>query len=183
MVTLNFLPWREIKRERDRQMVIVAMFLMLTFILGLFIFSHGYCVYQKEQQILRNQFLQQAVVRLEPSVRKHQLLFAKRKVLLAEAAKVNQLQQQKTVLLHLFDELTRIIPLDLYLTQLDQKVERVTMSGVVSSQTVLADFMHVIEKNHWIRHPTLVEVNTRDNVHEFKLHCELALMEVLRGAS
>jgi type IV pilus assembly protein PilN len=54
---------------------------------------------------------------------------------------------------HVLDEISKAIPERLWLTQLDQKGEEFTLSGMTTSLTGLSDFVGNLESSKWFKKP------------------------------
>jgi type IV pilus assembly protein PilN len=78
-------------------------------------------------------------------------------------ARKAQLQQRVTLIeqlrrgqggpVHVLDEISKAIPDRLWLTELDQKGEEFTLSGMTTSMTGLADFVANLETSSWFKKP------------------------------
>ncbi len=66
---------------------------------------------------------------------------------------IEQLRRGQGGPVHVLDEISKAIPERLWLTELDQKGEEFTLSGMTTSMTGLADFVANLETSAWFKKP------------------------------
>ena len=74
---------------------------------------------------------------------------------------IETLQRSRPEIVHMFDELVRVIPEGVYLTYLKQSGTRFELRGVAQSSTRVSSFMRNIDASEWLADPTLQIVETR----------------------
>ena len=66
---------------------------------------------------------------------------------------IEQLRRGQTGPVHMLDEISRAVPEQLWLTEMSQKGQELTLVGVTTSMTGLSDFMAGLEGSAWFRKP------------------------------
>jgi type IV pilus assembly protein PilN len=66
---------------------------------------------------------------------------------------IEQLRRGQGGPVHVLDEISKAVPERLWLTELDQKGEEFTLSGITTSMTGLADFVANLETSAWFKKP------------------------------
>ena len=74
---------------------------------------------------------------------------------------IETLQRSRPEIVHVFDELVRVLPEGVYLTYLKQSGNRFELRGVAQSSTRVSSFMRNIDASQWLADPTLQIVETR----------------------
>lgn len=165
MTRLNLLPWREMRRKtQDAQLISVAVgscVLMLA-ILGLAWWQLNSMI---EHQDSRNAFLKQEIKKVEEELKEIKELEKRRDDLIARMNVIEQLQQDRTRVVHVFDDLVRKLPEGVYLTTIKQAGTKFTISGVAQSNARVSAFMRNLDSSEWFVNPDLdvINVSARGN--------------------
>jgi type IV pilus assembly protein PilN len=173
MTRLNLLPWREMRRkEQDRKLISVAVgsgVLMLV-IVG---FTYWRLEAMIDNQALRNDFLVKETKRVEEELKEIKALEKTRDDLIARMNVIEQLQQDRTRIVHVFDDLVRKLPEGVYLTSLKQTGVNFTISGVAQSNARVSAFMRNLDSSDWFVNPDLDVINVsakgNDRLSQFTL--------------
>ncbi|MCL9684435.1 PilN domain-containing protein [Legionella maioricensis] len=174
MTQINLLPWREQKREQEKKVfttILIACAIFAAFIV--FIVNY-YASELVSYQVERNQILQKEINSLEDQIKEIKALKQIRQALISRMSIVQNLQSTRTLMVHLFDELIKILPPGIYVTKLERKNDMVTLWGYSESNTNISILMRNIESNAWIQNPSLTEIKKMDDEkqpanNEFKL--------------
>jgi type IV pilus assembly protein PilN len=171
---MNLLPWREQKREQEKRRFIG--FWTASSILGVFtiVIANHYFSRFLYDQILCNQYLEKEKQILNEHKKEIHALQQKKTKLLSKISLLQNLQSSRMLMVHLLDELSKIVPYGIYLIQLESKNDWVIIRGHSESNTALSMFMNNIEKNPWFQNPRLTEIkkirqDSRPASHEFTL--------------
>lgn len=178
MARINLLPWREERRrERTRQFLIMlgvaaALAVLATF--GAKLFMDNWLDYQER----RNAYLESEIAEMDKKIREIERLEETRSRLLARKEIIEELQRNRSQMVHLFDELARTIPDGVYLTSVRQSGSRLTLNGVAESSARVSAYMRNIEDSDWLAKPELQVIETvlRQNegrVRQFTLEANL----------
>ena len=74
---------------------------------------------------------------------------------------IETLQRSRPEIVHVFDEIVRVMPEGVYLTYLKQSGTRFELRGVAQSSTRVSSFMRNIDASQWLADPSLQIVETR----------------------
>lgn len=161
MPRINLLPWREAERKRKRQEFYLSLgaavaTAALVVLLGQWQMSAAI----KHQQA-RNDYLTSEIAALDKQIEEINGLDAQKRRLLARMEIIERLQRSRPEIVHIFDEIVRILPEGVYLNYLKQSGGRFEFRGVAQSSTRVSTFMRNIEASEWLSDPSLQIVETR----------------------
>lgn len=171
MTRINLLPWREIRRkEQDRQILSIAVGAWM--LMGLVIFyAHLHVSGLIEGQQKRNEFLDKEIKKVDEEIKEIRELQAARAALLARMRVIQQLQSDRTQVVHMFDDLVRKMPEGVYLFSLKQAGTQLTLAGNAQSNARVSALMRNLDASDWFTAPELDIINVRsrgiDRVSEF----------------
>ncbi|HEY0199446.1 MAG TPA: PilN domain-containing protein [Rhodanobacter sp.] len=155
MAHVNLLPWRaERRKQREREfyMQLAAAFVAALAVLLLWIFWMNQRI---DNQTERNAYLQTEIKSLDARIAKIKDLETVRSHLLARKQIIEQLQADRSQMVHLFDELVKTIPSNARLAGLKQNGQSMSLDGVASSNASVAEYMRNIESSPWMGHADL----------------------------
>ena len=161
MAHINLLPWREeLRQEQTRQFATVTVLSMA--LTGAIMFVvHVTFNNQIDHQIYRNKVLQDEITKLDASLKQIEKLEETKEQLLARMDVIQSLQQQRPQIVHLFDDFVRTVPEGIYLTNIKQEGEQLTIKGVAESNGRVSAYMRNIDSSTWMATPTLKVIQTR----------------------
>jgi type IV pilus assembly protein PilN len=166
MPRINLLPWREAERKRKRQEFFLSLGAAaatagLVTLLGYWQMT---AAIQNQQE--RNDLLTREIAALDKQIEEINGLDAQKRRLLARMEIIETLQRSRPEIVHVFDEVVRVLPEGVYLTYLKQTGARFEVRGVAQSSTRVSSFMRNIDASEWLADPTLqiVETRARGNV-------------------
>ena len=160
MPRINLLPWREDerkKRQREFGVAMVGSVVAGLVVLGATMFMYSGMTSTQEQ---RNQRLTAEIVELDKSIEEIDGLERQKERLLARMEIIDQLQQSRPEIVHLFDELVRQLPEGVYLTGMRQSGQVVELRGVAQSSTRVSALMRQIDSSEWLADPEVERVET-----------------------
>ena len=162
MAHINLLPWREEQRqEQTRQFATVTVLSMV--LTGAIIFVvHVMFNNQIDHQKYRNKMLQDEITTLDASLKQIDALEETKEQLLARMDVIQSLQQQRPQIVHLFDDFVRTVPEGIYLTNIKQEGEQLTIKGVAESNGRVSAYMRNIDSSEWMTTPKLKVIETRE---------------------
>jgi type IV pilus assembly protein PilN len=114
-------------------------------------------------QETRNQFLETQIRLLDRQIKEIKNLEKTKANLLARMHVIQQLQQSRPEVVHLFDELVKSIPEGVYLTKASQSGRAIVVEGQAQSNARVSAFMRNIEASDWISNPRLLLIEQKDN--------------------
>jgi len=167
MTRINLLPWRQQRRERQQRrfMGVLAGIVVLAAV-GV-LAAHLFVQELINQQNERNNFLRQEIVKLnkiEAEIKEMQKTETR---LLARLDTIKNLQKSRPDMVKALDSLVRLIPEDVYLTQINSRGTRLQLNGNARVNNVVSDFMREFEQSPLYSEPVLQVVENRniaDNV-------------------
>lgn len=177
MIRINLLPHRELKRRARQQQI--AVLAGVTFILGLIIVGivHIAIIEQIEHQNGRNSYMKGQIVILDKQIEEIKKIKVLTNTLLARKKVVEILQDDRVEVVHLLDQLVRLLPDGIYLRSIKQTDHDINLAGYAQSNSRVSVLMRNLESSPWLESPSLIEIkaatvnNTRLN--EFNLHVKL----------
>lgn len=155
MPRINLLPWREAERKRKRQeffLSIGAAFATAALVILLGRWQMSAAI---EHQNERNQIISDEITELDKQIQEILGLERQKERLLARMEIIETLQRSRPEIVHVFDELVRILPEGVYLTYLKQSGTRFEIRGVAQSSTRVSAFMRNIDASEWLADPAL----------------------------
>jgi type IV pilus assembly protein PilN len=145
MAHINLLPWREeaLKVQQREFFTILTVVALLTFAL---IFSVSlYYQSQVDGQRARNQFLKNEIQILDIKIAEIRTLRDKKTALQKRISVIEQLQRSRNVGTQVLDEMARVIPNGIYITELEKKGNEIFLRGKSESNNHLANMIRAIE--------------------------------------
>ncbi len=181
MARINLLPWREVERKRrQRELVVMAASgLAATLIVALGLHLHVERLISSQES--RNQFLQDEIKLLDKQILEIQTLEKTKANLLARMNVIQQLQESRPEVVHIFDELVITIPDGVYLTKITQTGRAVVVEGRAQSNARVSAFMRNIEESKWIGKPLLMLIEHKDKTGTGLSHFRLRFEQVKPG--
>lgn len=177
MPRINLLPWREeLRKERQQEFGIHA---GITSALALAVIGVAYLQTQGliQHQENRNQFLQNEIKAVEKRIEEIKALQETKQQLLNRTQVIEQLQQSRPDIVHLFDELVRTLPPGVYLLNVTQKGTALEIDGVADASGSVSLYMRNIDASAYLGDPKLVQIENksrgREKRNEFKLRARL----------
>ena len=159
MIRINLLPHREMRRERRKKDFVGT--IAITAIAGAVLaFAGGFVINQQiEAQSARNAYVKAAIAKLDIEIAEIKNLEQEIASLQARQKAVEDLQADRTVPVHLFDELVKLMPEGVFLEKLDQLELKVSMHGFAQSNERVAELLRNLgDDNEWIEKPQLDEI-------------------------
>ena len=159
MIRINLLPHRAEKRKAQHIQFIA--FSVISIIIGAVIvgFVHVTIMAQIDNQERRNAYLKKEIVVLDKQIDEIKKLREQTKSLLARKNVVENLQSTRADVVHLMDQMLRILPDGVYLKSLKQSGNKISIVGYAQSNARVSTLMRSIEDSPWLDTPTLIVIN------------------------
>jgi len=163
MPRINLLSWREeLRQKRKKDFFAALAFAALAG--GCVIYASKWVVQQQiDNQEARNEMLQQEIQQLDAQIEEIRGLENQKERLVARMRIIEELQQSRPLIVHLFDELVEALPEGTNYTRVEQTDQRVELNGLASSTTRVATLMRNIEDSDWLAAPELGSIETRND--------------------
>ena len=177
MMRINLLPHRAEKRHA-RQVQFIALSVISVVLGGLLVgFVQVAISAQISYQERRNTYLKQETAILDKQIEEIKKLREQTQALLARKNVVENLQSTRSDVVHLLDQMLRILPDGVYLKTLKQVGNKISLVGYAQSNARISTLMRAIEDSPWLDSPTLVEIHAVSaggtRVSEFSLNFNL----------
>ena len=161
MPRINLLPWREAERKRKRQEFLLSLGAAAATAGLVILLGHWQMSSAIQHQHDRNDFLTREIAALDKQIEEINGLDAQKRRLLARMEIIETLQRSRPEIVHIFDEVVRVLPEGVYLTYLKQSGTRFEIRGVAQSSTRVSAFMRNIDASEWLADPALKIVETK----------------------
>lgn len=164
MARINLLPWRaERRKAREREFYSMLGFAALGGVL-LSALIWFYYDAQISGQTERNAFLTAEIDKVKAQNEEIKELDKKKDRLLARKKVIEELQANRSQMVHLFDSLVRTIPDGVALTNIKQDGDILTLEGRSQSNARVSAYMRNLEGSGWMTNPDLsiIEAKSQD---------------------
>jgi type IV pilus assembly protein PilN len=161
MPRINLLPWRD-QQRRERQLAFFVALggsalaaAVVAFIAYLML---GAMIDAQNQRNLR---LQSEIKVLDKQIEEINDLEAQKQKFISRMQIIEKLQRSRPEVVHLFDELVKVMPDGTYLTSVKESGNKLKLEGVAQSSTRVSSLMRSIADSQWMRNPELEVVQTK----------------------
>lgn len=159
MIRINLLPHRAEKR-RARKIQFIALS-VISLVAGAILigFVHVAMSAKISYQERRNTYLKQEIAILDKQIEEIKKLREQTESLLARKSVVENLQSTRADVVHLMDQMLRILPDGVYIQSLKQSGKSINMTGYAQSNARVSTLMRAIEDSPWLNTPALIEIH------------------------
>jgi type IV pilus assembly protein PilN len=178
MARINLLPWRaERRKQRQKEfMTMLGLSALAAAVIAFLIV--GFYKGQIKGQNERNAYLQDQITQVDAKIKEIDELDKKKAKLLARKEVIEQLQANRSQMVHLFDSLVRTIPDGVTLTAVKQEGDILTLTGRSQSNARVSTYMRNLEGSGWMTSPDLSVIEAKGEnkglPYEFNLQVKLA---------
>ncbi len=155
MAKINLLPWRAERRaQRQKEfygMLGVAAAISVVLALFIWFYYNGQIAGQND----RNAFLQGEITKVDAQIKEIDALDKQKDRLLARKKVIEELQANRSQMVHLFDSLVRTIPDGVVLSSIKQDGNMLTLEGRSQSNARVSTYMRNLEGSGWMTKPDL----------------------------
>lgn len=175
MPRINLLPWRE-QQRKERRLGFYAALGTAAAVAAVAAFA-TYLLFGSlvEAQEARNSRLRVEIKVLDRQIEEINDLESQKQNFISRMQIIEMLQRSRPEVVHLFDELVKVMPDGTYLTSVVQNGTKLKLEGVAQSSTRVSTLMRNIAASQWLRNPELEVVETKKdnaNASRFVLDCE-----------
>lgn len=150
-VRINLLPWRSELREKRKKAFIthcvIAGLLGAASVFGVYM----YYSQQLSEQEQVNQMITAENAKLDEQLKSLEGLEKRRAQITERMKLIEGLQGQRPVIVRLVDEVVRMTPTEMYLTQFQRAENKFTFTGKAQDPNVVAEFLRNLEASPWFR--------------------------------
>jgi len=177
VIRINLLPHRAEKRQA-RQIQFIAFSVISVALAALLVGAVQVAISTEiSYQERRNTYLKQETVVLDKQIEEIKKLREQTQSLLARKNVVEGLQSTRSDVVHLLDQMLRILPDGVYLKTLKQTGNKIHLVGYAQSNARVSTLMRAIEDSPWLDSPSLIEIHATvvgaARINEFTLNFNL----------
>lgn len=158
MAKINLLPWREERRQELKQQFIAVIFGVAMIGAGSVYLMNMQVEAEIQHQQSRNQFVTDETRKLDTQIAEIAELKKKREHLIERMNVIQNLQGNRPLAVHVFDELARTVPDGIYYSSIEQKEDSLTAIGIAESNNRISNLMRNLENSPSFEAPTLSKV-------------------------
>jgi type IV pilus assembly protein PilN len=161
MPRINLLPWRD-QQRKERQLRFFAA-LVGAVVLSIAVAFLAYVMFGVtiDAQDRRNERLKVEIKVLDKQIEEINDLEAQKQKFISRMQIIEKLQRSRPEVVHLFDELVKIMPDGTYLTSIKETGNKLKFEGIAQSSTRVSSMMRNIADSQWMRNPELEVVQTK----------------------
>lgn len=155
MAKINLLPWRaQVRKQREREfyMMLGGAFVAAVLAVLLWIFWMNMRI---DDQNARNTYLTNQSKELDSKLEEIKKLEQTKAALTMRKQIIEQLQANRSQMVHLFDEMVKQIPDGARLNTLKQTGDTLTLEGFAQSNASVASYMRNLDGSPWLTHSDL----------------------------
>lgn len=155
MARINLLPWREERRKlrnRQAQTLFASVAVAAALAVVLVMVQYDRVI---EGQLQRNRLLEQEITAVDRQIKEIEGFEEERERLLSRKQIIEQLQANRSMMVHLFDELARTIPEGVRLTSIKQSGLQLALEGAAESNARVSEYMRRLEDSEWMENADL----------------------------
>ena len=155
MARINLLPWREeLRKEQQRQFLTILG--LSAVLMGLIVLAvHIQIAGMINNQDSRNDFLKKEITKVEKQIKEINNLAKEKQNLLARMEVIETLQRNRPEVVHLFDEIVKVMPEGTYLSSMKQSSKSLVLTGAAQSNARVSALMRNIDDSPWLSNPQL----------------------------
>jgi type IV pilus assembly protein PilN len=164
MPRINLLPWRDQQRRERKLAFFIALGIaagvaaIVAFVAYLLVGS------MIDAQERRNERLRAQIRVLDKQIEQINDLEAQKQRFISRMQIIELLQRSRPEVVHLFDELVKVMPDGTYLTSVKETGNMLKLEGIAQSSTRVSTLMRNIAASQWLRNPALEVVEAaKDN--------------------
>lgn len=159
---INLLDWRAERRELRKKQFKILMGLGLG---GGVLIAAGawfFVSHELDSQQARNDLLRAEIREMDQKIKEIQDLEKVRNNLLARMQVIEELQANRSAMVHFFDELLNTLPDGISLTLLKEQGTKLTINGLADSNGRISTYMKNLDASPWFKDPRLVVIKSNE---------------------
>jgi type IV pilus assembly protein PilN len=160
MIRINLLPHRELARASRRRQFNVLLGIAVAASVVTVVLGHTLIAARQSNQESRNAFLEKEIATLDGQIGEIKKIREQTQALLERKQVVETLQSNRTEVVHLFDQMIRLLPDGLYLKSFKQVGDVITLSGYTQSSARVSTLMRNLNDSPWFESTSLVEIKS-----------------------
>lgn len=162
MANINLLPWRDAqRRERNRETLIMCSIMWALACCVVFA-AKLYMDGRIEHQQNRNAYIQSEIDALAKVIKEIEDLKDKRDALLARMEVIQNLQKNRSQIVHVFDDLAKKLPKGVFYDTVTKTENNFGIQGKAQSNARVSALMRSLDASDWFDKATLRVVDVLD---------------------
>lgn len=158
MANINLRPWREeLRKEKQNEYVAILGFVVMAALAIWWLVSGAYQS-SIDAQEYRNRYIETQSKAMDVKIKEISELRKKRTQLLDRMKLIQDLQGNRPVIVRVFDEMTRVMPEELYFESVAVAGNRFSILGHASSNEQISQLMRNFDQSPWFKSPNLLAV-------------------------
>ncbi len=158
MIRINLLPHRELKRKALQQQIAILAgivgFLGAAVVWSIYTYIDGEIAYQNG----RNQYITDQTAALDKEIAEIREIKTRTQELLSRKQIVETLQHSRSEVVHLLDQLVRLLPDGVYLRSVKQVDRDISLVGYAQSNAWVSTLMRNLESSPYLQSAILIEI-------------------------
>lgn len=145
MAHINLLPWREEALKAQQKQYFTVLAAVGLTVLALVLIINFYFQARIDGQNTKNQYLKNEIAQLDIQIAEIRTLNDKKAALEKRINVVEQLQRSRNVGTQVLDEIAKIIPNGIYITEMEKQGNTLQLIGKSESNNHLANMIRAVE--------------------------------------
>jgi type IV pilus assembly protein PilN len=162
MANINLLPWREVQRRERNQVTLIICSAMWGVALLVVFAGKVFMDSRIDHQKARNTYIQSEINALSKVIKEIEDLKDKRDALLSRMEVIQNLQKNRSQIVHVFDDLVSKLPNGVYYDTITKSQNSLRINGKAQSNGRVSALMRSLDASDWFANATLNVVNVVD---------------------
>lgn len=159
MARINLLPWRQEVRERkNKEFMTLIVAVLLLSLLGAFA-AWSYFNRELEQQQQANESIKQANAELDKALEQISTLEQQRNDIIERMKVIQDLQGRRPVPVHVWDDIARLVPAQMYLTNMKREGDVITFTGQADNPNTVSTLIRNLDGSKWLQDSAVVSLS------------------------
>lgn len=158
MARINLLPWRQAERERKNRefMTLLVGVLLLSLLTAFAGWSYFNSTLASQKQA--NEKIKQENTKLDAALKEIESLEQQRNDMLAQMKVIQDLQGRRPIPVRVWDDIARMIPAQLYLTNIKREGDVITFMGRADNANVVSEFIRNLDGSQWLENSAVKSI-------------------------
>lgn len=175
MHEINLLPWRSIQRKKRNNEFKLMVLISVSMALALLLMVSCCLNLITKKQLSRHEILQNEIKKLTVKLEKMKEIKSSKKTLLLRIKQINSINNNRLLTLRFFDEISKIIPPNIWLTDINKEGNDIVMSGKMSSHNSIDTMINGFSKIKWITNSKIIEIKIGDNKNNYDFKLKISI--------
>lgn len=164
MARINLLPWRqEVRERRNKEFLTLIIAVLLLSLLAAFA-AWSYFNNTLDSQRQANEKIKQENANLDKALAEIESLEQQRDDIIARMKVIQDLQGRRPIPVRVWDDIARMIPPQMYLTNMKREADTITFTGQADNPNVISTFMRSLDGSPWLEKSAVVSIQQPDAV-------------------